>query len=122
MYYTGIVQDAQQYLRFCNSHTNGLASGNVIEEAICHALCEVIERDAVSLADLCASSIPYNIVHNIIDSFKGENSGHSFSRIPIEDLFVDDLAFSLTSMSLVLVILCPVMAWSKDLFTRAFLC
>lgn len=75
---------------FLNSHTNGLASGNVIEEAICHALCEVIERDAVSLADLCASSIPYNIVHNIIDSFKGENSGHSFSRIPIEDLFVDD--------------------------------
>jgi YcaO-like protein with predicted kinase domain len=47
---------------FPYSHTNGLASGNVMEEAICHALCEVIERDAASIADLCASSIPYNIL------------------------------------------------------------
>src|ERR1051325_456433 len=31
---------------FPYSHTNGLASGNVMEEAICHAICEVIERDA----------------------------------------------------------------------------
>src|SRR5688572_25195936 len=46
-------------------HTNGLASGNVLEEAVCHALCEVIERDAVSIADLCASSIPYNILDRI---------------------------------------------------------
>jgi ribosomal protein S12 methylthiotransferase accessory factor len=29
--------------------TNGLASGNTLEEAACHALCEVIERDAVAL-------------------------------------------------------------------------
>ena len=36
---------------FLYSHTNGLASGNVLEEAICHALYEVIERDAVSIAD-----------------------------------------------------------------------
>lgn len=75
---------------FSNSHTNGLASGNVIEEAICHALCEVIERDAVSLADLCASSIPYNIIQNIIDSFQGDRSGHSISPISVEDIFVDD--------------------------------
>ena len=47
---------------FSYSHTNGLASGNVLEEAICHALCEVIERDAISIADLCASSIPYSIL------------------------------------------------------------
>jgi ribosomal protein S12 methylthiotransferase accessory factor len=40
---------------FPSFHTNGLASGNAIEEAICHALCEVIEIDAVSIADLCAS-------------------------------------------------------------------
>lgn len=33
------------------SDTNGLASGNVIEEAILHALFEVIERDALSVAD-----------------------------------------------------------------------
>jgi ribosomal protein S12 methylthiotransferase accessory factor len=30
--------------------TNGLASGNSRTEAVCHALCEVIERDATSLA------------------------------------------------------------------------
>ena len=43
---------------FSHFHTNGLASGNVLEEAICHALCEVIEIDAVSIADLCASCYP----------------------------------------------------------------
>jgi ribosomal protein S12 methylthiotransferase accessory factor len=32
------------------SNTNGLASGNVIEEAVLHGLLEVIERDAISTA------------------------------------------------------------------------
>lgn len=32
--------------------TNGLASGNTHEEAICHALAELIERDAFSLAEI----------------------------------------------------------------------
>ncbi len=32
------------------SNTNGLASGNVIEEAILHGMLEVIERDAISIA------------------------------------------------------------------------
>jgi ribosomal protein S12 methylthiotransferase accessory factor len=31
------------------SSTNGLASGNTREEALCHALCEVLERDGVAL-------------------------------------------------------------------------
>jgi ribosomal protein S12 methylthiotransferase accessory factor YcaO len=76
---------------FSYSHTNGLASGNVLEEAICHALCEVIERDAVSIADLCVSSIPYNILEKIIDSLKKEkNGGYPVARIPAEDKFVDD--------------------------------
>jgi thioglycine synthase len=76
---------------FSHSHTNGLASGNVLEEAICHALCEVIERDAVSIADLCVSSIPYNILEKIIDSLKKEeNGGYPVARIPAEDKFVDD--------------------------------
>jgi YcaO-like protein with predicted kinase domain len=30
--------------------TNGLASGNSITEALCHALCEIIERDAQAMA------------------------------------------------------------------------
>jgi ribosomal protein S12 methylthiotransferase accessory factor YcaO len=32
------------------SSTNGLASGNCREEALCHALCEVVERDALAIA------------------------------------------------------------------------
>lgn len=32
------------------SHTNGLASGNTLEEALFHALTEIIERDAWSIA------------------------------------------------------------------------
>ena len=63
---------------FHYTHTNGLASGNVLEEAICHALYEVIERDAVSIADLCSSSIPYT-------NFK-KNERSKIS----EDEFVDD--------------------------------
>lgn len=30
--------------------TNGLASGNSVTEALCHALCEIIERDAESMS------------------------------------------------------------------------
>ena len=37
---------------FAFYHTNGLASGNVLEEAVCDSLCEIIERDAISLAQL----------------------------------------------------------------------
>ena len=32
-----------------DASTNGLASGNTMAEAVCHGLCEVIERDAMSL-------------------------------------------------------------------------
>ncbi|HEY7081612.1 MAG TPA: YcaO-like family protein, partial [Nitrososphaeraceae archaeon] len=72
---------------FSISHTNGLASGNVLEEAVCHALCEVIERDAISIADLCASCIPFNILDKIWDSLK---YGYPEARITAEDTFVDD--------------------------------
>jgi thioglycine synthase len=50
-------------------HTNGLASGNVLEEAICHALCEVIERDAVSIAEFSSSAFPYHILKTIENEF-----------------------------------------------------
>jgi ribosomal protein S12 methylthiotransferase accessory factor len=38
--------------------SNGLASGNCIEEAVCHALCELVERDAWTLAELRSHWIP----------------------------------------------------------------
>jgi thioglycine synthase len=75
---------------FPYSHTNGLASGNVLEEAVCHALCEVIERDAASIADLCASCIPYSILEKITNSLKKAHNGeYPVTQIP-EDKFVDD--------------------------------
>ncbi len=71
---------------FAFHHTNGLASGNVMEEAVCHALCEVIERDATSLAELRASAIPYHFLRHISSSL------HS-AGFPVRDLdagaFVD---------------------------------
>ena len=38
--------------------TNGLASGNTIEEAVCHGLAEVIERDAWTLAIIRGMLVP----------------------------------------------------------------
>jgi ribosomal protein S12 methylthiotransferase accessory factor len=58
-----------------------------MEEAICHALCEVIERDAMSLADLRASAIPFHILRTIVHSLNAA----AFSVSPIlADRFVDD--------------------------------
>jgi len=75
---------------FPYSHTNGLASGNVLEEAICHALLEVIERDAASIAELCASSIPYSILEKIASTFKNtQRIGSEITKITGID-FVDD--------------------------------
>lgn len=68
------------------SHTNGLASGNVIEEAVCHALCEVVERDAVSLAELRSSALPFHKLMSVIESLNA--NGYMIQLDP--DLFVDD--------------------------------
>jgi ribosomal protein S12 methylthiotransferase accessory factor len=38
--------------------TTGLASGNCREEAICHAMCELAERDAWTMAELGAHQLP----------------------------------------------------------------
>ena len=47
------------------TNTNGLASGNTFEEAVFHALAEVIERDAWSLVEACRDTGP--CVTNITD-------------------------------------------------------
>ncbi len=72
---------------FAYFHTNGLASGNVMEEAVCHALCEVIERDAMSLAELRASAIPFHILRTVHHSLN--SAGIHVRPIPAEK-FVDD--------------------------------
>ena len=43
----------RNFRQIFRTSTNGLASGNTREEAIFHALCEVIERDAWSLVEAC---------------------------------------------------------------------
>ena len=48
-----------------DSSTNGLASGNTPEEAVCQALCEVIERD--SMAVYCASCRLRDGVNTILE-------------------------------------------------------
>jgi ribosomal protein S12 methylthiotransferase accessory factor YcaO len=72
---------------FAFHHTNGLASGNVEEEAICHALCEVIERDAMSLAELRASAIPFHFLRAITKALKVK--GYPIQAIRA-DKFTDD--------------------------------
>jgi YcaO-like protein with predicted kinase domain len=43
---------------FIRSDANGLASGNCREEAICHAMCELAERDAWTMAEIGAHQLP----------------------------------------------------------------
>ena len=62
------------------SNTNGLASGNVLEEAILHGMFEVIERDAWSIFELThknysqinLDSIESDTINEIINSFESE--------------------------------------------------
>jgi ribosomal protein S12 methylthiotransferase accessory factor len=59
--------------------SNGLASGNAKEEAICHALAELIERDAYTLAMVRARLVPrMKALHAAI-----------MSRRPFEDPGID---------------------------------
>lgn len=73
---------------FAIHHTNGLASGNVLEEAICHSLCELIERDAVSLAQIRASAIPYHFLLCISENLLKQGL-LEYSLIN-KDNFIDD--------------------------------
>ncbi len=62
------------------SNTNGLASGNVLEEAILHGIFEVIERDAWSIFELThknysqinLDTIESEIINETIDKFESE--------------------------------------------------
>src|SRR5215210_5874552 len=72
---------------FAFHHTNGLASGNVMEEAICHALAEVIERDAISLAQLRASAIPFHILYSVSNNL--QRQGYPV-KLFSKNMFQDD--------------------------------
>lgn len=50
--------DVRHAASYVMTDTNGLASGNCREEAICHALCELAERDAWTFVELGAHHMP----------------------------------------------------------------
>ncbi|MEK6279020.1 MAG: YcaO-like family protein [Acidobacteriota bacterium] len=69
--------------------TNGLASGNTLVEALCHALCEVIERDAlaISLASLeLAPAVNYVLKAIGIDPFGEMRRPSQFPLVGLDDL------------------------------------
>lgn len=74
------------------SNTNGLASGNILEEAILHGIFEVIERDAWSIFELThknyaqidVGSIESDIICETIDKFESEGI-----KIKLMDLTAD---------------------------------
>jgi putative methanogenesis marker protein 1 len=49
---------SMEYPQLLRTHTNGIASGNSLEEAVFHALMEVIERDAWSLVEMTRDTGP----------------------------------------------------------------
>jgi ribosomal protein S12 methylthiotransferase accessory factor len=63
------------------SNTNGLASGNSLEEAILHGIYELVERDAWSIFELTKKnkkeinkeSITSPLVNNLLDKFEKES-------------------------------------------------
>ncbi len=61
-------------------NTNGLASGNIIEEAVLHGIFEVVERDAWSIFELTKrnkkqidlDTIENDIIRELLDKFQSE--------------------------------------------------
>jgi ribosomal protein S12 methylthiotransferase accessory factor len=70
---------------FEHSTTNGMASGNVLEEAICQALCELIERDAWTMAEIGAHLLPW-ARRRVVDPRNAENGPDDFDMFPCLDL------------------------------------
>jgi ribosomal protein S12 methylthiotransferase accessory factor len=73
------------FVRF--SSTNGLAAGNIREEAICQGLCELIERDAWTLADMGAHRLPW-VLRQMTDpetGGDGEDDFELFQTLELDD-------------------------------------
>jgi ribosomal protein S12 methylthiotransferase accessory factor len=71
--------ESTEFPRLFYASTNGLASGNSITEAICHALCEVIERDAQAMCMARLRVLPVVASTLAFDLYSGE--GQSLSRV-----------------------------------------
>ncbi|UEC43272.1 MAG: Putative methanogenesis marker protein 1 [Methanothrix sp.] len=71
----------KEYPQLFRTNTNGLASGNVLEEAVFHGLSEVIERDAWSLVEAVKDTGP--LVSGVGDGLAAEILG-KFERAEVE--------------------------------------
>jgi ribosomal protein S12 methylthiotransferase accessory factor len=71
----------KEYPQLFRTNTNGLASGNVLEEAVFHGLSEVIERDAWSLVEAVKDTGP--LVSGIEDGLAAELL-EKFARAEVE--------------------------------------
>lgn len=71
---------------FVVNSSNGLASGNCFEEAVCHSLCELIERDALTLADLRSQWIPRAIREAVFGAVTGACGWDDVTECPVIDL------------------------------------
>jgi ribosomal protein S12 methylthiotransferase accessory factor len=71
--------------------SNGLASGNSLEEAICHALCELIERDAMTIAEVASSRLS-DVLTSGSAASGAPRCGRTGSRNPLPRLDLDTTA------------------------------
>jgi ribosomal protein S12 methylthiotransferase accessory factor len=70
---------------FVYSNTNGLAAGNCRQEAICHALCEVVERDAWTMAELGSHKMP-EVRRSIVHGPDKTNGPDDLEMLPCLDV------------------------------------
>lgn len=81
IYHPYIPTDSKETSAIFKGNTNGLASGNVLEEAILHGMLEVIERDAWSIFELTKKNkkginidnIENPLIQNLISKFEKES-------------------------------------------------
>ncbi|KZX11766.1 YcaO-related McrA-glycine thioamidation protein [Methanobrevibacter filiformis] len=86
--YDPIYQNQQLF----KSNTNGLASGNVLEESVLHGIFEVVERDAWSIFELnknigteiLKETIENEIIQNIISKFENEKIAIKLINITVD--------------------------------------
>ncbi len=74
---------------FATNDTTGLASGNTFEEAVCHALCELAERDAWTMAELGARQLPRER-RSLAFGIDHKDGPDDFELYPCLDLPSDD--------------------------------
>jgi ribosomal protein S12 methylthiotransferase accessory factor len=83
---------SSSYLRLFRSNTNGLASGNVLEESVLHGIFEVVERDSWSIFELTKlnnKEIELNDFKNPLINEMLEKFENSNIEIKLMDLTAD---------------------------------